>query len=531
MAKSPVTLDAPVDLQDANVVHLFLRQASRHGDRIALIDRDGTQISYRTLADQIRQTASAFHRKGVRRGDRMLVFIPMSIDLYRTVLALFYLGATAVFLDEWVSIKRLSICCDLVKCRGLIAGAKLRFVAWWLPPLRRLAIRIGSEYAQSETPHPASAEVSSEDTALITFTTGSTGIPKAADRTHAFLNAQFEALFSEIQPKAGEVAMPALPIVLLINLAAGATSVIADVPATQPHRMKPEKVARQLRDHQVKRLTCSPLLVDRLATWAINSQEAFPDLKQIFTGGAPVFPEMAARFKRAFPHADIRVAYGSTEAEPISLATVGQVLEYDLPGKGLCVGHIHKRTKLSIQPVDDQAWPSLTSQEWKNRELKAGQVGEIVVAGPHVLTRYIDNPEAWNRQKVRVGQQIWHRTGDAGFISASGLLYLVGRCNQLIETSEYMIAPFVVESQLSALLGISVGTVLELNGEIWIAVECAKELPAQTLEAMKSIIPSSAGYLSLQTIPRDPRHQGKIDYGKLSQHLVKHIGKAHRWNR
>ena len=82
--------------------------------------------------------------------------------------------------------------------------------------------------------------------ALITFTTGSTGTPKAALRSHVFLNEQFKALLHEIQPKPTDIDMPILPIVLFVNLGVGCTSIIADYKQTKPNNLDPKKIINQL---------------------------------------------------------------------------------------------------------------------------------------------------------------------------------------------------------------------------------------------------------------------------------------------
>ena len=64
-------------------------------------------ISFSEFEKQIKDTSNYFLNKGISKGDRVLIFVPMSIDLYRIVLALFNIGATAVFLDELVSKKRM----------------------------------------------------------------------------------------------------------------------------------------------------------------------------------------------------------------------------------------------------------------------------------------------------------------------------------------------------------------------------------------------------------------------------------------
>lgn len=500
-----------------NITSLFLEQATKHPETIALVDRDDTTITFGTLSKEVKQTAAGLQARGINRGDRVLIFIPMSIDLYRVVLALFYLGATAVFLDEWVDRKRLAICCKLASCKAMIGSRKALLLTWWLAPLRRLAIRLTPQQLTS-TDSIAQAAVNPEETALITFTTGSTGIPKAADRSHAFLKAQFEALRSEIHPQPGDVAMPVLPIVLLINLGAGATSVIADFPARKPEKMKPAALYQQIQRHQVSRITSSPFVVDKLATWMRESKKKCPSVRQVFTGGAPVFPEMAANLIKAFS-AEIRVVFGSTEAEPISMAAADEVIKEHLPGKGLFVGTIYEGSDVRIIPIQHGPIASLPENKFDDLQLPAFEIGEIVVSGDHVLNKYIDNPEAWRQNKIEVEDTIWHRTGDAGFLNQNGDLYLIGRASRILFTREGMIAPFLIEQELIAVAGGTIGTVIKVQGELVLAIESSKSSSEGiTKDFLRSIgLPTTIRIKRLSRIPRDPRHNGKIDYGRLEQ--------------
>ena len=87
-----------------NISELFISAAKSYPNKIAIIDPKGS-ITYSDLEKEVQKTAAYFQKKGIKRIDRVLVFVPMGIDLYRIVLALFYIGATAVFLDEWVNKK------------------------------------------------------------------------------------------------------------------------------------------------------------------------------------------------------------------------------------------------------------------------------------------------------------------------------------------------------------------------------------------------------------------------------------------
>ena len=97
----------------------------------------------------------------------------------------------------------------------------------WSRALRRIPVKACARSARhwrSGTFEKNCAEP--DDPALVTFTSGSTGVPKAALRTHRFLLAQYRALESSIALEAGEVDLATLPVFVLANLAAGVTTVI-----------------------------------------------------------------------------------------------------------------------------------------------------------------------------------------------------------------------------------------------------------------------------------------------------------------
>ncbi|MBL0098614.1 MAG: AMP-binding protein [Bacteroidetes bacterium] len=135
---------------------------------------------------------------------------------------------------------------------------------------------------------------------IITFTTGSTGIPKAAKRTLGFLKAQFDVLLPETQTRDQEIDMPVLPIVLLMNFGTGTTSVIADFNARKPDTLQPENVLKQLRKYQVTRIIASPFFIKQIAKHLISTKAKTPNLTRIITGGAPVFTAEATIYCEAF---------------------------------------------------------------------------------------------------------------------------------------------------------------------------------------------------------------------------------------
>lgn len=498
----------------SNIADVFFRAAAKDPDRIAIIHHDRS-ITYGELARQVRSTAAHFQRKGLGRGDRVLVFVPMGIDLYRVVLALFSIGAGAVFLDAWVSWKRMELCCELARCKGFIGGWKVLALAWLSRPVRRIPIKLGTSLpseGKSET-----EVVDPDDTALITFTTGSTGTPKAARRSHGFLAAQFEALIDELAPSPADVDMTILPIVLFLNLGIGCTSVIPDFKPSKPASFSAEVIAHELRRHTVDRLTASPSQVSALATHLTTTKTRLPGLKKIFTGGAPVFPRDAALMREAFPGAAVKVVFGSTECEPISSITAERLVEdHGEVDKGLCVGNVFHRTALRIIRIEDRALPTARAGELLAMTLLPGSLGEIIVSGDHVLRSYFNNEEAYRRNKIIVDGTIWHRTGDSGFTDAQGQLFLTGRCAQLIRRDDQVLAPFVWEDKLMRHHGVVRGTLIEREGAIVAVVQAASGADRNTLAAeLRSAHEELADVAFIERMPMDPRHQSKIDQEAL----------------
>jgi len=496
-----------------NIVNLFIEAAKEYPHNKAIIEKNKF-ISYQSLAEEVQKTALYFTDQGIKKGDRVLVFVPMGIDLYRIVLALFYIGATAVFLDEWVGKKRLEQCCRLADCKGFIGVLKARIFSWFSKELRQIPIKLSLKNMKSGNLIPM--ELEQETPALITFTTGSTGTPKAALRSHGFLKEQFDALLNEIEPNENDIDMPVLPIVLFVNLGVGCTSVIADFKMTKVESLDASKIISQISSEKVNRITASPFFVKKLAKETSKENLDFPSLKKIFTGGAPVFPNEAKMYENAFPNAKSTIVYGSTEAEPISSILTDQLIEKETQLElGLPVGETYSRVELKIIGITENGIVLNDSSELSDLELSNGSVGEIIVAGHHVLKTYFNNEEAFRENKIVVGDTIWHRTGDSGYLKDNEL-YLTGRCKQLIWRKGQFISPFIMENKLANLEGVSSGTVMDFKNKIILVVESV-----MTQANLKEIL-NEFNYDELKIlkkIPKDPRHNSKIDYEKLKTFL------------
>jgi acyl-CoA synthetase (AMP-forming)/AMP-acid ligase II len=513
--------------QNHNIVATFLKAASDDPQGVALVQDDAT-ISYAQLRDNVTATAAYYQSRGIGKGDMVLVFVPMSLPLYRVVLALFYIGACPVFLDEWVSIGRLKECLKVVDCKALIAKPAYLFLSLFIGPMRRIPVKIA---AGRDVPMPAAppsvSDVSGEDTALVTFTTGSTGIPKAANRTHDYLYAQLHAL----SPLLSGVASPCvtlLPIVVLLHLAAGKTAIL---PPKRFKALKPRSIAHlanAIASSSARGLIASPAIVSMLVNHAHSSADrrlhaALGSIKSVITGGGPVYPSLAGQLTDCFPAATITAVYGSTEAEPIShidAAELGEVSLETLLAKGLPVGLPDRAAEVAILALDAEP-PHISTEKTLGQYLvPIGTPGEVIVAGNHVLKHYINNPAAEAQTKLLADGKVWHRTGDVGMLDAEGSLYLLGRCNQLFTWRRQSYHPAIITYALQALAGVgSAALLLQGSTPVLILEEQDRKHLPQVTSALPRVGLAGATVRFIRKIPKDPRHQTKVDYAKLKASL------------
>lgn len=514
-----------------NIVSKFIENAKRYPHKAAIIYHDEkkghTVVTYEELLRDVKGAASVFHAKGIGKGDRVVVFVPMSYELYRTVLALFYLGAVAVFIDAWGTLERLNHAFRIASPVGFI-GTPKAWILMLLSHLRRAKVKVivpsisgmfsTKKKHGSDVSAGPPAETMDDDEALVTFTTGSTGRPKAAHRTHGFLRNQHEVLTRSLDISRDEVDLTTLPIFLLNNLAAGCTSVIPRFDPAKPGTIDPSLIADQIVRFAITASAGSPAFYESLAAYCIDNALHLP-LKKLFVGGAPVYPENSKLLRKAFPSADIRAVYGSTEAEPIAELPIEEVIACDVR-EGLPAGKTIREIELRIiRPVEG---PVVVGKKGlKEFAVKEGEIGEIVITGKHVLKEYLNSPEDFSLNKIVEGRKIWHRTGDAGKIGKNGELYFFGRAKNRIRTEKGDIYTLPFEIRLKSIGGVSAAAILEAGGRHYAFLEMGPGLS----RAMEAFARSEAEKILreigafevhlISSLPRDPRHNSKIDYEKL----------------
>jgi len=198
-----------------NVLSPFLRQASAHPDKLAIIDGKNRQISYREFDKKSQALAAYFTRSGIKAGHRILLAVSVTLDLYVTMAALWRLGAVIVFPEPALGLSGLKHAVNIAQPDGIVTAGKFRALPWISSPVRHIKhkVKLPASYP------PAAYENhigSADDAALISFTSGSTGLPKAIIRSHKFLLAQNRCLEPLIgQATSDDIDLVAFPVFVM----------------------------------------------------------------------------------------------------------------------------------------------------------------------------------------------------------------------------------------------------------------------------------------------------------------------------
>jgi acyl-coenzyme A synthetase/AMP-(fatty) acid ligase len=466
------------------ILAAFDALAFAHGERPAIIDRSGRKLSFADLYFRAGFLADAWSKRGIGPGDRVLIAMGVTPDLYAALAALWRLGAVAVLPEPAMGLKGVRTALAAAEVKAWIGAGALRLLPLLVPrllALKRLPLANGMLRGTELSPdwpddHPA----------LMSFTSGSTGRAKAILRSHGFLAAQNRAVGPLLASEGAEVDLVAFPVFVLANLGSGVTSVLPNWPLRRPDRAEPQAIRAHIAKHGVTRLLLPPVLAETLADAPLPVS-----VTTIFTGGGPVFPDVVERLSAQNPALRVMAVYGSTEAEPIAELEVSALSAADRAridgGEGLLAGPPVSAVRVRI--VED----------------------EILVAGDHVVETYVDPADNAATKTRDESGTVWHRTGDGGRFDEAGRLWLLGRTQGRIAG----LWPFAIEVAARSWPGVRRAALCPLEGKACLAIEGDTAHLAHWKVATAAL--GVGKVVALRSIPLDRRHRSKVDYARLAE--------------
>jgi olefin beta-lactone synthetase len=528
--------------------------AARKGSATALIvqGRSGardTATSWRELCDLSGSTAAGLARAGVRRGDRVCLFVRPGAEWLALVYALLGLGAVPVLIDPGMG--RAGVARSIARCAPrvfigtrrahalrLLAPASFRSVELclsagngWVPGTPSLAsLRAGADVTF------APIEVGDGDPAAILFTSGATGPAKGVPYTHGMLAAQRAALAGLYPFGKDEVDLACLPLFALYATSMEWTSVLPDLDFSRPGSADPARIVAAIQQHKVTNAFGSPAIWKRVAPWSVGHGEQLTSLRRLLIAGAPVAPRLVAACREILgPTGDVHTPYGATEALPIASISGREILEstrkFTESGKGVCVGRAAPGVELAVIALRDEP-----IARWDpGGRLAAGEQGEICVRGALVTAEYAFDPAATSEAKIPdPAGGFWHRMGDVGYLDGEGRLWFLGRKSHRIETAKGGLMPVGLEQVFDLSVHVLKSALVGLGPR-------GAERPVLVVQLHKGVLPRAVGLrerlaidilrtalwhpacgvvegvLFKDQLPVDVRHNAKIDRNALKR--------------
>ncbi|KAJ0976994.1 hypothetical protein J5N97_012468 [Dioscorea zingiberensis] len=476
----------------------------------ALIDPStGVSLSYPSLVSQVHSLVSSLHSYlGISKGHVAFILCPSSLEIPVLYLALLSIGAVVTPANPVATPSEISRLIDLVGPTIFFAtsssSSKLpRHVTPVLidSPLFR-------SFLESGSPLSDPVEIHQSDPAAILFSSGTTGIVKAAALPHL----KFIAMIAELHATGTserETMLLTAPMfhsmgffLALKGLALAETTVLA---GSGPLARTIAVAAK----YRVTLMAVAPPLVVALTQSADALRFDLSSLRQVYCGGAPLAQDAAERFQALFPSVEISQGYGATEAGLISR----------MIGPEEC-HHMRSVGRLSAN-VEAKIVDYVTGQA-----LSVGQEGEFCLRGPTIMLGYVGDPEA---NALAFDSDGWLKTGDLCYFDEDGFLFIVDRLKEMIKYKAYQVAPAELEQVLHSLPDIVEAAVVpypdEVAGQIPMAFVVRR--PGSNLseaDVMKFVAELVAPYKKIRrvafinSIPKTP--SGKILRRELANHAL-----------
>jgi long-chain acyl-CoA synthetase len=435
-----------------NLVTLLLRHAADRPDAVALVEGPRA-VSFAELEGLAAAAAHGLGRLGVAPGDRVAVASHNDVAFVTAYLGALWAGAVAVPLNPLAPGRVLAAQTARVGAQHLLCGSGTEELLG-VTGARPIADLLTGERLDAE------AERDDAELAVLLFTSGTAGAPRAAMLTHGNLAANIGQVQEHpglrIRPDdAGLGALPffhvfGLNVALGVALTAGARTVLLD-------HFDAARAAELIRAHGVTILAGVPTMYGSLLELPdeLASPASFSSVRLAVSGAAELPLQLAEAFHDRFG-ITIHDGYGLTEAAPIVSTTAVE----DAPRFG-SIGPPLPGVEVRIVGDDGE-------------DVVAGDPGEIWVRGPNVFAGYWDDAEA----TARVLVDGWLRTGDVAVVGDDGYLSLVDRKKDLIIVSGFNVYPAEVEEVLLAHPGIAdaavAGTPHPRTGEAvaaWVVAE------------------------------------------------------------
>jgi long-chain acyl-CoA synthetase len=415
-----------------NLASIVTESAARVPDNVAVRLGDA-ELSFAELDDRAARLATLLREKGLRQGDRVGVMLPNVLEFPIAYYGVLRAGGVVVPMNVLLKQREIAFYLEDSGARLLLAwhgfAEEAREGAAAAAGVELIEVEPGSFARQLEgrEPTPELAPADEGDSAVILYTSGTTGKPKGAELTHFNLsrNADISSRTTS-NIKQGDVVLGALPLFhsfgqtvsMNASLRVGATLTLLP-------KFDPGDALEIMQRERVTHFYGVPTMYGALLHHSGREDYDTSALRICITGGASMPVEVLRGFEEAFG-CEVLEGYGLSETSPVASSN-----HPGRPRKPGSIGTPLEEVEMKVVDEDDN-------------EVAQGEVGEVVIRGHNVMKGYWQRPEA-TAEAMRGG---WFHSGDMARVDEDGYFFIVDRKKDLIIRGGYNVYPREVEEIL-----------------------------------------------------------------------------------
>ncbi len=503
-------------------------------DKVAIVF-EGKRYTFSQLNDRVNSLVNALSKLGVEKGDRVAVLQVNCNQCVEAYFAVAKLGAIYVPLNFRVKGDELTYMLNSSEANTLFIGERyidlVNSLRSGLTSMKNF-ISIESKHdgmlyyedmLSSSPSEEVFTEISDDDTTILMYTAGTTGLPKGVMLSHNSFAIYVLENVTPADPELDERNILTVPLYHVAGIQAMMAAIYGGRTLIMERQFGAVEWMELVEAEKANRAMMVPTMLKQLIDHPDFSKHDLSCLQVITYGAAPMPLEVIKRAMEVFPGVSFINAFGQTETAS-TITTLG-------PEDHIITGTEEEREKKlkrlsSIgRPMSDVEMKVVDEE---GRELPLWQVGEIVARGPRVMTGYWKDKE---KTEKTIDKEGWVHTGDMGYMDEDGYFFLAGRATDMIIRGGENISPEEVEAVLHSHPKIEEAAVVGIPDEEWgeqpRAVVVLKQgetaTPDEIIEycrAKMSSFKRPRSVIFVNELPRNP--MGKV----LKRVLREQYGKA-----
>ncbi len=475
----------------SRIVERFESVCREKTDITAVVYREGRNVhrrSFSQLYEDVRCMRAHLIRSGAKQGDRILAFAASSYKLCVFMLASLQTGASVMYVDIHARQDSLRSVFADYKPDMVLVSDTTKHIRFLFREINRIKQVINIDKAsRNAVDAPDISDIPEDMPALLTMTTGSTGRPKIAVRSHLDLMQQLQLINANIDAEGHQTVLTTSFIYIFANILNGYTTVMPQLNIGRWSAKKLNRVLSLFSGENVTMMITSPDL-------CLKAENIFPQLETLYFGGAILNLNEAQRIREKFPCRCI-VIYGSTECSIIATSELDEFI---------ATLRAERR--------------SILGKAVNGVRVRLSDNGEILVTSEALLGSYlINDPSTKETDESGV---LWHHTNDIA-AEENGVLYFLGKSGRTVEISGKRVYSNCLEQQIVVRFpSLRKCAVLEHSGKQWVVLQRGDSPDtAAVAEFVRTLGMTAPELRIIKSIPCDVKHHTKIDYNKLKEQL------------